>query len=302
MPETPPPVDATGPDTSTAEPLPAHLAAMVPDTSIDGTEGLLGYLAARMLRAPDSIVRRIAEADAIVLGTVRRSEVIGHSPSPAFLADPAVRDRAIDGPGGRLYFVSLVEITPERWLRGTRRKVAKGVWEAPQDDDSTVAGLPGVGERGIVLFAPLPATTVGRELARAVRGAAAITPFDPVVLTDDDGQLARALAVKPAALAQALGELRGGALQVLLGSLVEARSKDTIVALQARVRGAAVDADTLLVRAALYELGERAFAIDGLDALTIDGDVLHGFGIVSLEHAGNRLGLSGPAITKGLPW
>lgn len=300
MPETPP-VDAPGSDSRAAEPLPAHLTQQVPDTSIDGTEGLLAYLATRMLRAPSSIVRRIAEADAIVLGTVRRSEVIGHTPSPAFLADPAVRDRAIDGPGGRLYFVSLVEVTPERWLRGARRKVAKGVWEAPQDDDSSIAGLPGVGDRGIVLLAPLPATTVGRELARAVRGASAITPIEPVVLADDDGQLARALAVKPAAIAQALGELHGGGLQVLLGSLVEARSKDAIAALQAHLRGRAADADTLLVRAALYELGERAAAADGLDALTVDGDILSSFGIISLEHAGTRLGLSGPAITSGLP-
>jgi len=299
------PTKPAAPATETAEE--EQMLPGVPSQSIDGNEELLQHLAARLFTAPEGLWPRVTRAKAIVRGSVTRSEVIAHPPGKSFLADPELRELAPDGPGGRQLFISVVEVTTERWISGTGGAIATGIWLSPETVTSETVTLPLVGSAGIVLLERLPATALGRELGQAVPGAYAIAPLRPIVLPDDDGELTTALDLvrseppSAATLAQALS-LHGGGLHVVLGVAVRAHTDGVVSALRARVIAGSDDADTLLVRAALARLGEREAALAGLDSNRIKAEVLQALGIIALDKDTVRLGLVGPTVTTPLPW
>jgi hypothetical protein len=271
---------------------------------IDHDAALLEHLAARMLDARAGVRSRVARADAIVLGRVERSDVVPHQPSAVSLADAELRAVAVDDGGGPALYINLVAATVERWIVGTSGS-AIGVWVEPRELVGEI-GLPLVGTIGIVVLEPLPDTVVGRELARAVPGAHALTPAEPLLLPHDSAVATALGFLAPASsrdgLGRALRELHGGPLHIVLGAIVQQPSAEGEAALRARVTAGAPDADTLLVRAALARLADPA-AFAGFDRDAIPVQVFDYFQLVTFHSDDAQLGLvRGPSTATPLPW
>jgi hypothetical protein len=283
-------------------PTPKPVAVTAPSEFTDNA-GLLRYLRARMT-APTGVWGRVARAGAVVIGTVTRSDVIPHEASAAFLTDPAVQSLAIEVGGKRHLFVSVVEIAVERWLAGPGGAGVTGVWLTPMEMTSESVTLPLVGTHGVVTLDALPATTLGRELANSVPGAYEIVPLRPLVIPQSD-ELVAAIGSRGAEpsheqLAR-LAAMHGGALQVALGRIASSRDARASEPLRARVRADDTSLDTLLVRAALFDLGDRDAALAGWQILDVRSAVLDELGIVIYER-GSGFVLVGPSSDTPLPW
>lgn len=279
----------------------------IPNQPIADGDALLRHVSARMFSERGAWAR-VARASAIAHGSVTRSEAIAHDPSPEFLADSAIRYLAEDGPGGRALFVDVIELAVERWIVGRGGATATAAWVAPSTVSHDTVTLPLPGSAGVVLLEALPATTLGRELGRAVPGAYGVALEVPLILPDD-GDLSAALAFVPSdkppasaeTLARALG-VRGGALQVLLGALTRTHGPEVAAALRARVIAGGDDADTLLVRAALARLGDRDAALAGLDFHALGPELLAPFDLVAHDDEDDHRVVVGPEVHTPLSW
>ena len=239
----------------------------VPQIQLANAEALLANLAARMT-APGALRSRVGKAVAIVKGTIASTEIKSHVPAKAALGDPEVAKSVLAGE----LMMNVVEVTVESWLVGTGGKTAIAVYPSPNQASSADPAGPSAGESGLVLLERLQGTTpLGRELAK-VKGAYAIAIVEPTVVPDPDGALAAALAFERAgdllAFTKALATAKAGALQILIG--IASRNKRFEPALRVRLRDKPETAETLLVRAALWQLGDKKVALDGLVLTGLD--------------------------------
>jgi hypothetical protein len=260
------------------------------------------------LFAPTGPWVRARRAKEIVSGTVTRSEIIPHEPSPEFLADAAVAPLALDGPGGLALFLAVVEVTVERRVVGEGGAVSTGVWLSPEEMTSDTVTLPLPDTRGVALFDDLATdTTLGAEMAKAVPGARSLEPIAPLILPDDDGSVIDAVALvgekepSPERWATALGATNRLALQLALASAAHAHAID---ALRAAAQASPEDGDptrALLVRAARAAAGD-ATASEGFSTDQADADALYELGYQVLEAGGRRTAINGPDTETLLPW
>ncbi|HEY5936066.1 MAG TPA: hypothetical protein VIU61_15560 [Kofleriaceae bacterium] len=232
-------------------------------------EALLENLAARMT-APTALRSRVSKASAIVRGTIASTDIKSHVPAKASLADPEVQKAVLQGE----LMMNVVEMTVESWLEGAGGTTAVAVYPSPNQASSADPAGPAVGESGLVLLERLPATPLGRELAK-VKGAYGIAIVEPVVVPDPDGTLAAALAFRRTGdlllFTKTLLAAKAGALQILIG--IATREKRFTPALPVRARGKPDTAETLLVRAALWQLGDKKVALDGLVLTGLDDEL-----------------------------
>jgi hypothetical protein len=186
--------------------------------------------------------------------------------------------------------VNLVELVVERVIVGAPGDAVVGVWASPQVVTCHSVAPSPPGTRGVVILEELPATALGRELARAIPGARLLPPVRPLVVPDEDGEVSDALElVRAGAWTRALA-LHGAGLHIVLAAAMDARATDV---LQARAASPGDDAlEEVLVRAARLGAGDASSA-DDFDGFALDPATLNALGYRILTLNGHR-GRSGP--------
>src|SRR5262249_9987000 len=139
-------------------------------------------------------------------------------------------------------------------------------------------------------------------------GAHALTPAEPLLLPSGDPAVANALELLDPKvrtrehLDAALRDLHGGPLHIVLGAIVRDPSAVGREALRPRGTSHALDADTLLARAALARLGDPA-AFAGFDRDAIPWQVFGYFHLRIWHTDDAHLGMvRAPSIETPLPW
>ena len=140
------------------------------------------------------------------------------------------------------------------------------IYPAPNEVSTADPAEPQVGQRGILLLEKLPATPLGRELGRGAPGAYGIAIVEPAIVPVEPSLEHALLLIRGPTLPGVAAALRakGRALEVVLGVATRARSKPITDLVRARVDKPET-AETLLVRAALWKLGERDAALAAID-------------------------------------
>lgn len=265
-------------------------------------EELLGQLAQRF-EAHGAIAPRAARAKAIAAAHVVKKSVQPCLVSAEFLADEGLRGSYVrDEQRGATMLIRVVELAVDDWTIGGSGSAVVVVWPATVVSDPRKPVLPAVGDAGLVFLAAHPDDVLGRELATAFPGSFGIDGDMRLVQADPSGTLRAALAMwgraDAAEAARAVPGARGVALQLALDVLV--RVGDT--AALNLLRGDGDPTRSLLVRAALWQLGARDDAVRGLGFEALTQDALTPLGVARIENAGHIERFRGPLPETPIAW
>ena len=256
-------------------------------------EVVLPYVYAR-LSAEGSLAGRLEHAAAVLVGTAESSRITTHdAPTALRSGADAVKAQLTHGPDGpaSLLTLSVAEVAVGEWIvPSTGADRVKIAWVMTGSTAGANPGLFPVPKAGLIVVDEAKGP-VADEVHRLYPDGLYWGGGPPALVADPAGEVVTTarwwaalrnsdVAKRQTEAAEALGKASGPLTQVAIGVLVEAGSSSAAVIERAVSSGRQPPGAELALRAALWHLGAKDDATQGLVLAKIDATAMNAFGLV----------------------